>query len=318
MGSRLNCFSPQQAAQISNSMLNVGLSARSAPPGQDQFSRENGIGPVQSQPGAAALRFGSRESDQRVEALLNQMPPDHARELSRFFRLMLKSRQTPIGYTLFGDKPMSFVECDEVMQFRLMPAYALWQHYARHLPSENTLFRIMRDDSDDPLPDIYIINKSAFLKTVHRNLDQFKAVLGDDITPKKLLDDIMADESPILRNKLNNSQRLYGLLFGLTPEDTEDADSFMDASAQTLPPHMIPVQHFDPSGNQNYRRVSLPFALNIHGRKPTSFALVRHWKEQQPYLQQIADIPNDRDFLRTIMRKWADVSSYPELPIHED
>lgn len=262
----------------------------------------------------SVLRFGSRETNQQVEAVLNHMPLAHVRELSLFFRLMMKSRQTPIGYTMFGDKPMSFIECDEVKEFNLMSAYGLWQRYARQLPMDNTLLRIARVSPDDPLPDIYIINKAAFLKTVRDHLDLFKTVLGHNITPERLLDDIMADDSPILSNKLNDSQRLYGLLFGLTPKDTEDADSFTSEPG-SLPAHMIPVRAFDPSGNQHYRRVGLPLGLNIHGCNPQSFALVRHWKEQQPFLQQIADIPNDRNFLRTVMRKWADASSYPELPI---
>jgi hypothetical protein len=239
------------------------------------------------------------------------MPDAHVRELSRFFRLMMTSRETPLGYTLFGDKPMSFIEFDEVAERNLMAGYRLWSHYAKQLPEDNHQFRIQRDGPDDRELSIFLINKAAFLKTVERNLPLFKEVLGDDITPQELLDDIISDESLILHNKLNSSQCLYGLLFGLTPKDV-----FQERLSRQV--SLIHTAHYDNcADNQNYKRVGLPRALLINSRSPESLSLVRHWKEQQPYLQRLVDTPNDRAFLAAIMRKWADAASYENLPHHQ-
>lgn len=240
------------------------------------------------------------------------------KKLSHFFRTMMASAQTPIGYTVFGDKPMSFVECDEVEAEHLMRPYRTWKKYEKQIPMDNLCFRIQREPSDfgeAGEADIFIINKSEFLKTVANHISKFRAVLGNDITPEKLLNDYLNDESLILQNKLNNSEELHGLLFGLTTGDTQDADLPYE-EIKILHKYFIDMAKFGPTDNHHYTKVILPQALGINGANPPSFSLVRKWKAMQPTLQEIVDIKDDRLFLQVIMRKWADASTFPTLPLH--
>jgi hypothetical protein len=303
-----NLYEGRRGSQVSVDVRSDTFTRTGSRPGHQGGASHFSAGAVKPR----KLRFGSRETDKRVAQVLHSMPDAHVRELSRFFRLMMTSRQTPLGYTLFVDKPMSFIEFDEVEEQNLMSGYRLWSHYAKQLPTDNHLFRIQRSNSKDSSPYIFLINKAAFRKTVERNQELFKEILGQGMTPQKLLDDIMRDDSPILKNKLNGSQRLFGLLFGLTPEDVfEERLSKQD--------YLIPMAHYDNwADNRNYTRVGLPLALLINSRSPGSLSLVRHWKEKQPYFQQLVDAPNYKAFLAVIMRKWADAASYGELSHHKE
>jgi hypothetical protein len=58
-----------------------------------------------------------------------------------------------------------------------------------------------------------MINKRAFLKTIEENIDDFKKVLGVDITPQKILDNCLK-ANDIFKDVLESHHGLYGILLG--------------------------------------------------------------------------------------------------------
>jgi len=91
---------------------------------------------------------------------------------------------------------------------------------------------------------------------------------------------------------------LYGLLFGLTPEDvqgysSEDGDGLSRGEWK-------PVTDFD-TAPKDYSRVRVPGALYIKTTNPASMALVESWKKLQPHLQSIVDIQDNHEFLKKMM-----------------
>ncbi len=223
----------------------------------------------------------------------------------------MTSNETPIGYTMFGDKPMSFVEFDEIEETGLNTLYPTWQQYQNQIPSDNLCFRLEKDaDDDEATPNIFIINKAEFKKTISMHLDKFQKVLGKNITPERLLDSILSDDSNILENKLNGSEELLGLLLGLTERDVQQHQ--LKRAQRSKQFVLLKDKGYEPSNNNNYRQVVLPQSISLDLADPGSLGLLRHWKLQQPMLQSIVDIQDDRQFLSLVLRKWADASTIVE------
>ncbi len=227
-----------------------------------------------------------------VNQLVDSMSEKQVQQFSHLFRSLMTSSQTPIGYTLFGDKPMSFVEFDEVRTEELAEPARAWLRFAeKKLPNSN--FKLQLKDQSPP--NIYIFNKYVFLHAVNKNLPAFKAVLGPNITPDLIFEDIANDRLNVL-SKLR-SQALYGLLFGLPPEDVLSGDE-----DNINRDEWKPVTDFDPTANDRRgNRVRLPGALSIRITNPGSMALVESWKQLQPHLQAIVDIQDNRKFLRKMI-----------------
>ena len=223
----------------------------------------------------------------------------------------MTSNETPIGYTMFGDKPMSFVEFDEIEEMGINKLYPTWQQYQRQIPSDNLCFRLEKYE-DEETPNIFIINKAEFKKAVSMHLDKFQKVLGNAITPEKLLDSVLSDDSNILENKLNGSEELLGLLLGLTERDVQQHQQKRAQRSKQFV--LLKDKGYEPSNNKNYTQVVLPQSISLDLAVPGSLGLLKHWKEQQPMLQRLVDIQNDRQFLSVVLRKWADASTFKTFP----
>jgi hypothetical protein len=296
------------AAQKPSVQMTVGRRANqpSWHPARDSFAYSR---PLQK-PGVY-FNNGRHEKLEQVNQILAKMPTQDIQALNYLFRTLMTSEQTPIGYTFFFDKPMSFVEFDEVRNKKLMPAFQIWKKYAAELLPDNVHFRLAypidKASAYADFPSIYILNKKAFLNKVRQHISDFREMLGHKMTPKTLFDRIMSDEENILHYKLKSSEALYGLLFGLTIADVTMADSRVFKA----------VYKFDaisPAYNNDHTRVILPQGLSIDRNNQESKKLIDHWQSVQKELQKIVDVKDSVEFLRIMLRKYIDDSYHPEFP----
>ena len=121
---------------------------------------------------------------------------------------------SPFGYTLFGDKPISVI-CNsgnlyknDEMSFFQKNLFDLAQRYEKGLDAPN--FAIVVEHLS-PESFIYLINKKAFLNVVEQNIKIFRDVLGQDISPGKLLKSVQ-DKNFGLEKALKGNHALFGIL----------------------------------------------------------------------------------------------------------
>lgn len=108
------------------------------------------------------------------------------------------------GYTIFGDKPISFTTyldsgLSDAMHFpflTLINGLELWDTYSTLFPSKNFVFKQEYSQRHCSYQ-VYLINRKAALKAIENNLDVFQQILGSTVTPKALLAEIERQDSII-------------------------------------------------------------------------------------------------------------------------
>ena len=126
-------------------------------------------------------------------------------------------RYSGFGYTLFGDKPVSIVLFPldpEVRTSGLFTLYAqsffpVCQKYRALLLSKKYHLGVGHRGS---FFSVSLINKSAFLSVVDKNLDLFRQVLGDDVSSQALLKSIC--EGMSFEQAVRGNEVLVGILYG--------------------------------------------------------------------------------------------------------
>jgi hypothetical protein len=99
-----------------------------------------------------------------------------------------------------------------------------------------------KEEKSPELFGILFINKKNVLRCVRENMEIFKEILGNDITPEKVLQALMNDED--LSELLKDNHILCGILFGF---GKENATHFHQKFGLDLAlPDPIPFHHEDP------------------------------------------------------------------------
>jgi hypothetical protein len=144
---------------------------------------------------------------------LQKIPAEDREALTLFFETLLANN---FAYTLFGDKPVS---CDNYLAVHgdssrkcsyLNYGKKTWVQYNSLFPSSKFLFKYQRSGIFE---DIFLINKAAFLQTVEHYLPLFQSVLGNDVTPEKLLN-TLSQTNISYDEALHYHSGLIGLLYG--------------------------------------------------------------------------------------------------------
>ena len=174
------------------------------------------------------LRNGS---DHFVAQRLQKIPREERKCLELFFRSAFAWDQ--FGYTLYGDKPISVtgfhapvtksLDIDDMFDsvfgildpnnLRKYQGWDVWEKYQYLFPMKNYVFVKSKNFVDNEYIAILFINKKAFLKTVSQHLDDFKAVLKEEITPELLLARVLSSDD-VFGDVLKNHQGLIGTVLG--------------------------------------------------------------------------------------------------------
>ena len=138
-----------------------------------------------------------------------------------------------LGYTLFGDKPMTAAGYREskgksrdiydffdstfsaffTKNLRTRRGYEILKKHWSHFQIKDFDMVRCKNFIDNDYTAVLFINKKAVLATVKIHLDDFKRVLGNEITPEILLSRILATDD-VFEGVLKNHQGLIGTLLG--------------------------------------------------------------------------------------------------------
>lgn len=156
-----------------------------------------------------------------AQEVLSEISIDDQKELERLFHDFVQDDH--FGYTLFGDKPVSFTGHFIVTPWEntlegLSQAGIFWKqwhiwekHRAKFeikkylLIKEPALFRSAHA--------IFLINKKAFVECVNTHLNIFEKILGHKFSAHQTLIDIESGKTSFL-NAINRNETLLGILLG--------------------------------------------------------------------------------------------------------
>ena len=165
-----------------------------------------------------------RPSDKNVAIALKKIPNEERVFLDYFFReLMLTDF---LAYVLYGTKPAALAGYfgPQYYFYRLFwisskkdilfkKGFEIWKKYEHLFPHTNYILLHRKIDCQEDLFHVLLINKKRFLKEVEENLEDFKRVMGNQITPEIVLKKFITEEKS-LYDTVNQHSALEGLLLG--------------------------------------------------------------------------------------------------------
>lgn len=178
---------------------------------------------------------------------LETIPEKDRESLSLFFEALI--RLDTFGYTIFGDKPMSATGCwiksspfifNKEAVFR--KGQELWEKHSPKLHIKDFVFKF---ENTDDWYGIFLINKKAFIKVVDCHLDEFRKVLGKNVTPESLFLRIVSSKNSI-GEVLKEDECLFGILFGYGYKNgymyRRRQEVIKNLKACFIPPPVLPQQ----------------------------------------------------------------------------
>jgi|GEM_PF-1841082 len=169
---------------------------------------------------------------QQITTLTQELSAKERKELTIFFHDLFA--QNELGYSLFGDKPMSFCwpntlsprfsEKDYTFKVYvegtvpLFKPLATWKNITQRLKIKNYLLII---EEQNKFPGFTVlINKKAFEATFNKNQDLFRRAYSEEITAKKIIDRLENDQD-IWKEPLFQNDMLLGIMLGFGKHSAE-------------------------------------------------------------------------------------------------
>ncbi len=171
----------------------------------------------------------------KVSEIVSRIPESDRVDLERFFQLLI--RKELLGYTLFGEKPISgaaffgLQDCDALHQKKYIILEKGWRAWIRnkHLISDEYFFLKRRKHR---ILSFHLINKKKTLETLQKNLD----CIGD-LTPEEVLTEICSDRPNF---EVLGSQSLIGILYGYGKQNAslfeKQTELLQSLSSKMAPP----------------------------------------------------------------------------------
>jgi hypothetical protein len=177
------------------------------------------------------------------EKTSDPLPSHDRRALEEFFELLIKDKD--FAYTLFGTKPVSIVDYfgNHPTSFEtliLERGWATWQKQKHLFPSKN--FELIHINfgrlNGRNHKEIVLVNKSATLNIIKKNINIFHDFLQNDWTAEDILNAITTDNL-FLKNLIYKSD-ILGILLGYGNINAQNFEKSKELSAhineETNPP----------------------------------------------------------------------------------
>lgn len=154
-----------------------------------------------------------------VQNSLNSIPEKDREILTSFFRFLFSD--DALTYTLYGKKPMSLVDYipNETVWSLYQPGPSLilekgedvWRKYSTKFPSEEFVLKFIQDNEGQRA--ILLISKTNMLNAIVKNLEIFQEYLGEQMNPKRLVNQICYVEEAYME-PIKDHTALLGILLG--------------------------------------------------------------------------------------------------------
>lgn len=171
--------------------------------------------------------------------------------LEGFFRILLEHSEG--GYVIYGEKPVC------INGFRVRDSFTMespnhyssvylregaktWKKLTADLKPENLIVHVYNqpDSLAKNFIHILFINRDLFLQTVQNNLPLFQYVLGPEVTPIKLLNQL-TDPNEKFHSVLKNDKVLIGILLGFGVQNSLYASRIENLEEAVFSPEQPPL-----------------------------------------------------------------------------
>ncbi|SRR5581483_6830009 len=255
---------------------------------------------------------------------IQKIPLEDRRILEAFFRILILEEGG--AYVLFGDKPMAFTACLNDCEpsicskqrwnyysenQKISNGWKTWKKYRSLFPSKNFIFEC--NPIDDHRYEICLINKRNFLKIAEKNLENFKSILGEKITPISLLNTFQKKRTAVF-NLLQKHEALFGILLGFGRNNAwmfhenrirmgDDPNREGYRFALNLSPKKYPLESAFGEHNHKkcYKFIQLPYFLADSSSEETQMLRKKYLNQRQEIHQRYAH----GDFLEVSLRQMA-------------
>ena len=212
------------------------------------------------------------------------------------------------GYTLFGNKPMSFdrfnfeEESKSVDGFdytdifhindcyRVKEGLAVWEKYFARYPLNGFSFLIFDSLKGTGHKEILLINHENFLKVVSDNIEDFSVVLEKNLTPKEILDGYIQAKGDIFFS-IHSHEGLFGTLLGY------GRNNAWEYWKNTLGKRKLPACF--PQDPHDTNTVMLPTFAALPETSETKY-LIKSYSEQKIKIDKICQSDN---FLEKVLQR---------------
>jgi hypothetical protein len=251
---------------------------------------------------------------------LSKIPDQDKECLTLFFQHLLY--KSPMGYTLFGGKPISLVSypdskscnASDLGQFFLMEkGWETWARYQSLFPSRE--FVLKKERSVRGANTIILISKTQTLAAIAQNLDLFKKKFGQEFRPEELFGQMCDTNEPLF--DYLGEEALIGILLGfgrtngiLFSRECEITDYLQ---AQLTPPFscLNEINQLNPE-SQEHVKMHLKWTRSKEGSPSSSGSL----EELHSIVNKrgFFELPGDDGFLVSIgAPRFVDYGEEPEL-----
>jgi len=156
---------------------------------------------------------------QDVATSLSKISHQDQQYLDQFFQYLL--RTSPMGYTLFGNKPISLFEypdlkssvnCDLRLSLCMERGWKTWMRYRTLFSSKDFVLKKEKDTGAFHTNTVILINKTQVLAAISRNLDLFISKFGQEFQPEGFLKQICDTDEPLF--DFLKEEDVIGILLG--------------------------------------------------------------------------------------------------------
>jgi len=162
-----------------------------------------------------------------VRNAIRRIPVEDAHVLDHFFRALIL--EDTGGYVLFGKKPMTFTVQPQISldslsdaiyhssnQWAIYRGLKVWEKYRFLFPMSNYVLNYAENEDRNIV--VYLINKKNFFVAYRQHQSDFRAILGDEVSPAVLLKRLEKRPADFF-SALNRHEALLGILLGFGREN---------------------------------------------------------------------------------------------------
>lgn len=243
-----------------------------------------------------------------IHQQIQKMNPADRQYVTNFFRYTFF--MSTFGYTIFGNKPMSFETINMVSEpvledsadymdifhifnrYKLKKCWEAWEKYSISFPMKGFSIITSKFSLDPDYLFVLIINHDHFIKVVKENIKDFQRVLNIDLSPEQILKEYLRGEGEIF-TLINKHDGLFGTLLGY---GRNNAWEYMRQGGGTQMAASFP---FRPDEPKDTKHVLWPTFSVMEGTPETAFLRDSYEKQRQ----KINTIYQKENFLELTLMK---------------
>lgn len=215
-------------------------------------------------------------------------------KIEHLFEYLLLEGQ--FSYTVFGNKPVSTIGfIKQIAKKNLKPVHSegicayfiqsekwkVWKKYRDRFPMKN--FSLIENDGPSHL-ELYLINRPACLDKIKQHLKIFHQILGVELTPQQILHKLESSHN-FMREGLNGSQVLYGILLGYGEQNARGFENFVHKKMYFLKY----LGNFNSESRSAPYLIQLPYFIIFEEDNETIRLKLEYTKTQQAISKLVAD-----------------------------